>query len=336
MTKPKILFIINQEELRLQLLHKLTVYFRQHGVSEKFEVIAPTPSSMEKEIIQEGNVAYLVLCYEKLNEHFQTLKNQFRRGEIPIERIVFVKEEDWISAWSYYVDDVVNHVIPVEWPFERLFQRFKQCCQFDEVSLTRFSVGPINLHLELKKTQQKFDELIFKNEVLLSQVSEDGLTGLSNRREFDRVMAREVSRSNRSKIPFSVIMCDVDFFKHYNDHFGHPAGDEVLKLIAELLRTKLRQSDIPARYGGEEFVVVLPNTEKIQAVQVANKLRRLIEEFEFPFEKGQPNGDLTMSMGVGAFGEDGFTAVSIIEAADKELYRAKQSGRNCVKSSLMP
>jgi len=125
-------------------------------------------------------------------------------------------------------------------------------------------------------------------------------------------------------------MIDIDYFKHYNDHNGHPAGDVVLKTIAELLRDNIRKIDVAARYGGEEFSLILSETSRSSALVVANKMKNLVEDYPFAFEESQPNGQLTISMGIATYPEDGTTAQELLDKADQRLYRAKQLGRNRV------
>lgn len=336
MIRPKILFIINHEDFRKNLELLLSDYLHQNGFQDAFEVISLNDSQSETNYLQNETFAYLGMTFDKLLEHIIPLEILLQSDHAPFERILFVQEKEWSEAGRYYFDGTVNHLIPMDWSFPHVLNRFLYDCRMDLVTLTNCRFENFEKHLEWERLQQVNFSLSQQNRKLLTQASIDGLTGLTNRREFDRIITREVARSNREKRPFSIIMCDVDFFKHYNDHFGHPAGDEVLKKIAELIRKRLRISDVAARYGGEEFVILLPNTAKEQAIKVAEDLRVKIEQYEFPNEKLQPNGNLTMSLGVSTHGEDGTTVEAIIESADKELYRAKHCGRNCVKASTIP
>ena len=125
-------------------------------------------------------------------------------------------------------------------------------------------------------------------------------------------------------------MLDIDYFKNYNDTHGHPAGDAVLKIIAEILVKNIRNIDVAARYGGEEFALILVETDKASAAVVANKLKRLVENYKFNYENTQPNGKITISMGVASFPENGKSPDDLVSQADKRLYRAKKDGRNRV------
>jgi diguanylate cyclase (GGDEF)-like protein len=158
----------------------------------------------------------------------------------------------------------------------------------------------------------------------------DGLTGLYNIRHLKRVLAEEVKRSIRYGRYLSFIMLDIDFFKIYNDLHGHPRGDEVLRILSGLLQQNTRDVDTVFRYGGEEFSVIIPEVEKREAYAMAERIRRVIQEHVFPFEEDQPGGNLTVSAGVANLPEDADDADSLIELADRALYRAKMSGRNRV------
>lgn len=156
----------------------------------------------------------------------------------------------------------------------------------------------------------------------------DGLTGVFNHRRFQEAITAELLRSERHKRPLAVLMIDVDFFKKVNDAMGHPAGDELLRRLAEVLGADLRQTDLIARYGGEEFAVILPETTKSEALQVGERMRTAVEE--------QINRDtpwpvkVTVSVGVATYPEDGKTTEHLIHAADQAMYVAKRQGRNRV------
>lgn len=180
--------------------------------------------------------------------------------------------------------------------------------------------------------------LLYEKTMELSKT--DGLTGLKNHREFKDALNAEVMRSKRYRRTFSLLMIDIDHFKHYNDTNGHPQGDVLLKKISELIRDNFKDTDIVARYGGEEFAVILLETEtKDHAVSVAERMRAMVEWCKFPKEETQPLGKVTISIGVSCYPEDGSTADEILQAADKALYCAKREGKNRVvafSSKSMP
>ncbi len=156
----------------------------------------------------------------------------------------------------------------------------------------------------------------------------DGLTQLFNHRYFQDCMLREIKRSKREPITFSLLMVDIDHFKKFNDTFGHQAGDQILKSIARLLKDQAREVDVVARYGGEEFAVILIGSKLDMATKTAERIRRLCEKQQFKI--GEQLVSVTMSIGVANFPSQALTPAEIIEAADKALYEAKSGGRNRV------
>ena len=172
--------------------------------------------------------------------------------------------------------------------------------------------------------------LVEVNHKLRKMASTDSLTLLFNRRYFDQVVNRELARRNRYNLAISLVMLDIDNFKEINDTYGHDAGDQALKAIADIISSCARNSDIVARYGGEEFGVVLPQTEPANAVIFAERARTAIEQSVFNIKTGV-EVNLTLSLGVaGASSKCGaIDPKELISAADKALYKAKTSGRNC-------
>lgn len=160
------------------------------------------------------------------------------------------------------------------------------------------------------------------------QATHDALTQLYSHKAFQQRLKEELLRSGRSQSPLSFILCDIDHFKHYNDRYGHQAGDQLLKTVAGIIASFARPVDFPARYGGEEFCLILPNFVRTEAVDLANRLRLRIEAEPFYFQ-GQKS-KATMSMGVSSYPQDATTESQIIRVADERLYRAKDNGRNQV------
>lgn len=159
--------------------------------------------------------------------------------------------------------------------------------------------------------------------------STDGLTELYNHRTFQERLEQEVDRVNRYGRPLSLVMIDVDDFKHYNDMYGHPQGDRALQELARLLREASRTSDIVARYGGEEFAIILPETDRVNAQKIGHRLREQVELYPFPGEERLPRGAFTISVGVATHTRAG-TREALLQSADAALYRAKRAGRNRV------
>jgi two-component system chemotaxis family response regulator WspR len=181
----------------------------------------------------------------------------------------------------------------------------------------------------LRVSQQ---QLLDTNLVLQRLMNSDGLTGLSNRRHFDEYMELEWRRALREQGQLSLLMIDVDYFKTYNDTFGHLEGDEALRKVATAIRdASARPSDLPARYGGEEFALVLPNTSQGGARLMAEKLRMTVEALKIPHMSPAEGSSLTISIGLSTvIPQTGSNCRDLISAADKGLYLAKNNGRNQV------
>jgi diguanylate cyclase (GGDEF)-like protein/PAS domain S-box-containing protein len=163
----------------------------------------------------------------------------------------------------------------------------------------------------------------------------DELTGLANRRAFDTFLEVEWRRASRTKTPLSVIMMDVDYFKNYNDAYGHLVGDAALKAVAEIIKKVARRpEDLAARFGGEEFAIILSADEK-SALSIAKKLCKAVEALAIPHERSQAKDHLTVSLGVASVTpKKGMLATDLMKRADQALYRAKRGGRNRVECGV--
>lgn len=157
----------------------------------------------------------------------------------------------------------------------------------------------------------------------------DGLTELYNHRYFQEQMQMHVSHAKRYDTVFSLIIIDIDFFKKFNDNFGHQSGDAVLRQVAFTLKKNVRATDIVCRYGGEEMSIILPNSKNEEAVAIANKLCTMVSSKMFKLSNGRES-HVTISLGVSTYGVDADTSAGLIEAADNRLYHAKENGRNRV------
>jgi diguanylate cyclase (GGDEF)-like protein len=222
-------------------------------------------------------------------------------------------------------------------PLERLTTGASEVANGDlavDLPAAKGEVGDLTLvfnHMveRLRHGRQQLDavneELRNKNEELKQLSTVDALTGLHNRRALTQKLSDELLRSYREKCSFTILMADVDEFKKYNDAFGHPAGDEVLRKVANILLGSTRAVDCTARYGGEEFAVLLTDTVGEGALQVAERIRARVAAEDFPGRK------ITISIGMAEFPVHGHSAEAVISRADEALYAAKRAGRNRIE-----
>lgn len=167
---------------------------------------------------------------------------------------------------------------------------------------------------------------LYEKTVLLAHL--DSLTELWNHGYFQYLLNTELEKSTAMQMPLSLLMLDIDYFKVYNDALGHQAGDIILKDLALLLKEQSRKMDLVCRYGGEEFAIILPQTDKKEALLIAERLRMDIERHTFIHQEILPSKKLTVSLGIASFPEDGVLPAELITASDKFLYQAKNKGRN--------
>jgi two-component system cell cycle response regulator len=219
--------------------------------------------------------------------------------------ITGIESEDYDSEGNLHY--VIRSVFPIRSP-------------------NREVVGAIVSVVDVTHRVEYENQLKALNQKLQSLAVTDGLTGLHNHRAFQDYLEEQFQTAMRNKQPLALILMDVDHFKQYNDTYGHQAGDEVLRQVAQILQANVREGDFVARYGGEEFVVVLPRADSESAVAVAERLRRAVESAEWHLRP------ITGSFGVACIRPDMETRQELIEAADQALYQAKKNGRNRVEA----
>jgi len=168
---------------------------------------------------------------------------------------------------------------------------------------------------------------LYEKTLLLSNT--DYITGLWNHGYFQQLMNEELKKSIENKTPLSLIMLDIDNFKHYNDTLGHPMGDKVLQEFGRIIKENIRKNDWACRYGGEEFAIILPNTNKEETFKFAERLRLKIEQYKFPQEEIQPQQKITASIGIATFPDDASNKDELIYKADMAMLEAKKRGKNC-------
>lgn len=195
---------------------------------------------------------------------------------------------------------------------------------FDEGEL----LARVNTQLRLKELYETLQE---RNRQLQEMANRDGLTGLYNHRYFHDQLSKDFSRARRYHESLSCVLLDIDHFKKFNDTHGHQTGDVVLSTLARVIEDSIRDSDLAARYGGEEFALILYHTDGPAAFHVAERLRRMVEDYEFS-EKSQTLR-VTISAGIATFPQEQIhNSKELIECADKAMYKAKENGRNRVES----
>ncbi|PZO38172.1 MAG: GGDEF domain-containing protein [Pseudanabaena frigida] len=202
------------------------------------------------------------------------------------------------------------------------------------LSLDRLLSEKNDLEIILDTTTSHSDTIeamMYDKALLLArEVTIDGLTQIANRRAFDQRLEKEWQRLARESLPMSMLLCDVDFFKRYNDRYGHPTGDECLRTVAKAIDACIRRpADLAARYGGEEFAVILPNTEREGATFIAEQICQVIDDLAIPHEASYVSNHVTISIGISSTMPDyRVSPKNLIESADKGLYLAKNQGRN--------
>ena len=194
---------------------------------------------------------------------------------------------------------------------------------FDEGEL----IARVNIQLRLKQLYEALQE---KNRQLRELANRDGLTGLYNHRYFHEQLSKDFLRAKRYHESLSCILLDIDYFKKFNDTYGHQTGDIVLSTLGQVIRDSIRDSDFAARYGGEEFALVLYHADRPTAINVAERLRQMVEHCEVRDKDHVLH--VTISLGVATFPHEQISnPKQIVECADKALYKAKENGRNRVE-----
>ncbi|MBP0001615.1 MAG: diguanylate cyclase [Cyanobacteria bacterium SID2] len=279
----------------------------------------PTTPFFRKELIQglltfryAESVLMEPSCVECHNRHPNSPKKDWRVGD-------------------------VRGVLEITQPIDDFVDRTRNGLNAISIMLVGFlTLALSGLALVMGKLRQTSQELQWEVESqtaeLKSLASLDGLTKIANRRRFDEVLTQEWSRLKNSKLPLSLILCDIDYFKRYNDTYGHQSGDDCLRKVARVMNLSIaRPGDLAARYGGEEFVILLPNTHTAGAMHVAENLQKNIQQLELYHSQSAVSKYVTLSIGVSSMVPSACKKPQdLIEAADRALYQAKDRGRNCI------
>jgi diguanylate cyclase (GGDEF)-like protein len=252
------------------------------------------------------------------------LQSQLRRFSMAIQRLAL---GDWNARVAYPARDEFGYLARA---FNQMAQQLQQAFEAQEQQREELLAQNEELervHAQLQQAHQELAtlnaELLEANRALAQAAVTDGLTGLKNHRAFQEALHSAAQMAERLQQPMSLVMFDIDHFKQFNDRFGHPAGDELLRQVAQVLRESARAYDVAARYGGEEFALLLPNTTLEQAVQVAERLRQQIRAIE------NRHAPVSASFGVATY-RHGTPPATLVYEADAALYRAKRNGRDQV------
>jgi two-component system, cell cycle response regulator len=265
---------------------------------------------------------------EIVNRRFPTTMKILLTGQAGLDAVIDAINRAHLNQYISKPWDETAVLLAVE----NLLRQYRLVHENQQLiaSLSAKNQALLEMNRELEaKIHERTHELAEANTRLAQLAVTDGLTGLYNHRHLHERLSLEVERSQRSGLPLSLLMLDVDHFKQFNDTFGHPAGDEVLRQLARVLNDTRRANDVVARYGGEEFAVILVDTAKFTAAKVAERVRERIAGHDFS-EAAQRAGNISVSIGVATFPDDGADAEGLVRAADTALYAAKRAGRNRV------
>ncbi|MDJ0647172.1 MAG: PleD family two-component system response regulator [Xenococcaceae cyanobacterium MO_188.B19] len=239
---------------------------------------------------------------------------------------------DKVKAFRYGASDYITKPFQIEEVSARIenqlsIRRLQETLETKNRELERIN---LQLQQEIHSRSAAENELAKINQKLQTLATVDSLTQLANRYHFENFLAQEWKRMRREKSSISIILCDIDYFKLYNDNFGHQAGDICLQKVAQGISSQIRRpADLVARYGGEEFVVVLPNTNSEGALKVANNIRQTVQALKLDHPYSQISDVVTISLGVSSTipNSDQSTG-ELLTIADQALYKAKKLGRN--------
>ena len=256
----------------------------------------------------------------------QQLRSNSSTADIPI---IFVsgssETRDKIKAFKEGGNDYITKPIQPD----EVIARIENQVQIGRLK-AELQAKNARLEQQLIEREKMEKKLLDLNEQLSKLAALDSLTQIANRRRFEEFFAREWQRGQRDKQPLSLIICDIDYFKLYNDSLGHQSGDACLQKVARtILNTVMRPADLVARYGGEEFAVILPQTPAQNALQVAQTIRQKVSKLAIPHPKSQVSDYVSLSLGVSSvIPEPKYTRKQLLVTADKALYQAKKQGRD--------
>lgn len=276
----------------------------------------------ENEQIWDQDFDLCLLDGVMLKKHYLSIQIKNKASEPIFLPFLLITPRQYAGRLTAQVWQSVDEVIfsPIEKP--ELFLRIE--------SLLRVRGMSLQLKKQLNEEHLLQQELEAKNKQLLTLATLDGLTQIPNRRSFDETLNQEWLRLCREQKSLHLILCDIDYFKNYNDTFGHLAGDECLIKVAQTLYEVVRRpADLVARYGGEEFAIILPNTSAEGAIYIAERIQEAIQELALPHSASLVSSSVTLSMGIaGGIPSCEDSPLSLIDISDQALYQAKMEGKN--------
>ncbi len=322
-SQPAKIFIVDDQPDNIDLLSTMLatqgydVEQSDNGVSA-IELIKANPPDL----------ILLDICMPEIDgfEVCQSLKKDPISQDIPIIFITALKEVgDRIQAFKLGGSDYITKPFYIEEVVARIDTQLKNYRLQTELKAQNFSLERKNRELQAVE-----DQLLKLNQKLSRLATLDSLTQIANRHRFDEFLIREWQRGKREQFPLSLILCDIDYFKLYNDRFGHQAGDNCLKQVAQAISKSVkRPADLVARYGGEEFAIILPQTPAKNALYVAETIRSQIKSLYLPHPDSLVSDYVSLSLGVTCVVPSSqHTVKQLLVTADKALYQAKKQGRD--------
>jgi diguanylate cyclase (GGDEF)-like protein len=345
-TLPEVIVCVDDEETVLRVLqHQLSVRFGQScqvvGARSAEEAI-----SLFDELDHEGAAIAVVIAdqimpglrgvdlLEIVDRRYPLTAKVLLTGQAGLDAVIAGINRAHLHYYMAKPWDEISLGLAVE----NLLRQFRLAGEnqrlVQTLSAKNHTLLEMNRELEAR-IHERTHELAEANARLGQLAVTDGLTGLFNHRHFHERLALEIERAQRTSRPLSLLMIDVDHFKAYNDSYGHPAGDDILRQLALVLAAERRANDVVARYGGEEFAIVLVDSSKRTAAAVADKMRHDVASHAFAHPR-RPDPPLSISIGVATYPEDATDVASLVRAADTALYAAKRSGRNRVVTAATP